>query len=927
MQQKRNKIAGRVAILNTLTPNQIRGAMFDRIVWGLAILGVTGSVVVLLTAGILSPWFTFLAALFFSAIVAFVVRLTGLLVVASFILLMELNGLVAGILLQTNPLTTFTPYLAVPVIMIAGLVVSPLAAIATAVFLMVATFLRVAGLGQADLPHLAALLPPYGLIVLTTLLIVEGGRRMNQLGHTWESNKQPLRQRNWEVLEILREAESLRQQVARLEQTLVQTQPGSGQNGHPATEVGSSIRRAATELETSIREVESVVEAIEKQSQGAGQSHLLDEAWKKVDYLAGLVVNLKEMIRLETAAPVLDLRPVDVAQLVGEVMSTARGLARHKNVELRYQVPDDLPPLHADPDRLRQALLSIVSNAVKFTDRGIIELRVERAGGNLLILVSDTGAGIRQEEREVIFEEFGRSNDPLVASRQGAGLGLALCKKLVKLHRGRVWVSSIPGIGSTFYVRLPLEAGVEQPEPALAVAETPAPASSAPSGEAPAAVAAAHPLGPVARFSPTYIGRFGRTLIGLLLLVIAVVVVLALVYGTGREQAQTVAGAATRTREVGRAQTTAALPQLQAGQGVTATVTATARPSLTPTLPPTASPTPQPTFTPTAVPPTATPVPSPTFTPTPSPTQTPLPTPKDTATPAPSPTPTPSPTLPPAATATPIQAKPALPRAQLSSLVMAGGGETAVRLGRESVVPAGLVIEAGLSRSSGGQLLFTAAPAGNLEIFLLEPGGSQPVQLTRAPGDDLQPAWSPDGQKIAFSSGRGGNLDIYVMEAGGANPVRLTTSRGFDEWPVWSPDGRSIAFVSDRDGNVELYTMAADGSRQQRLTFNPADDWPAAWSPDGRRLVFASNRDSNWNLYVIDAAGGAPVRLTNDPANEREPVWSPDGRTIAFIYDGEGNRDVYTIPAPAASTAEVARQWWVQVTHTPTDEWYPAWLP
>jgi TolB protein len=233
-----------------------------------------------------------------------------------------------------------------------------------------------------------------------------------------------------------------------------------------------------------------------------------------------------------------------------------------------------------------------------------------------------------------------------------------------------------------------------------------------------------------------------------------------------------------------------------------------------------------------------------------------------------------------------------------------------------------------------GQALFSGEVNGNRDIYLAQPGRNSPLNLTLAEGDDLQPAWSPDGRQIAFSSGRSGNLDIYVVNSqcilpsGGCDskPTQLTTSRGFDEWPVWSPDSGKIAFVSDRDGNVEIYLMDANGSNQQRLTDHPADDWPAAWSTDGHRLVFASNRDGHWNLYVVEASGGEPARLTNDPADEREPVWSPDGRTIAFAYNGTGNWDIYTLPAPTNSVSETPRSAWTQITFTATDERNPTWL-
>jgi Tol biopolymer transport system component len=229
---------------------------------------------------------------------------------------------------------------------------------------------------------------------------------------------------------------------------------------------------------------------------------------------------------------------------------------------------------------------------------------------------------------------------------------------------------------------------------------------------------------------------------------------------------------------------------------------------------------------------------------------------------------------------------------------------------------------------SGYQAVFSRdLTSGNRDLYLAQRDSDQPLNLTQAAGDDLQPAISPDSRRIAFSSGRAGNLDIYVMDAGGDNLNRLTSSRGFDEWPAWSPDSGQIAFVSDRDGNVEIYTMNSDGGNPQRLTNHPADDWPVIWSPGGNSLLFASNRAGNWNLYLLELQTATLTPLTNDPGDERDPAWSPDGQTIAFAYSNGGQWDVFSLPAPTGSSVEIPRSQWVQVTATSKDERYPAWLP
>jgi Tol biopolymer transport system component len=113
--------------------------------------------------------------------------------------------------------------------------------------------------------------------------------------------------------------------------------------------------------------------------------------------------------------------------------------------------------------------------------------------------------------------------------------------------------------------------------------------------------------------------------------------------------------------------------------------------------------------------------------------------------------------------------------------------------------------------------------------------GSAVKRLTKEPGDDVEPAWSPDGTRIAFRSDRDGDSDIYVMNADGTGVARLTNDPDTDLGPAWSPDGVKIAFVSNRYGNIlvesnlVIYVMDADGTGVEQLTSYPALE--PAWAP------------------------------------------------------------------------------------------------
>jgi len=155
----------------------------------------------------------------------------------------------------------------------------------------------------------------------------------------------------------------------------------------------------------------------------------------------------------------LQMKPeqVDVLQLIREVVEDVAPVRLSREQSLILRLPPSLPPVWGDRVRLRQIVLNLLSNSFKFTPAGgRITLRAKQEDGNLVVEVKDTGPGIAEEEQQRLFEPYHR----LESDRErlsGLGLGLALCKTLVELHGGRIWVKSRAGRGSTFGFSLPLE--------------------------------------------------------------------------------------------------------------------------------------------------------------------------------------------------------------------------------------------------------------------------------------------------------------------------------------------------------------------------------------------------------------------------------------------------------------------------------------
>ena len=130
-----------------------------------------------------------------------------------------------------------------------------------------------------------------------------------------------------------------------------------------------------------------------------------------------------------------------------------------KGVRLSLVLAPDVDLVDGDERRLRQVVYNLLSNAVKFTPGGgCIDVASSRVNGEVRVSVTDTGPGIAPEDHERIFEEF-QQTDVGVDQREGTGLGLALSKRLVELHGGRIWVESEPGQGSRFVFTLPIEQG------------------------------------------------------------------------------------------------------------------------------------------------------------------------------------------------------------------------------------------------------------------------------------------------------------------------------------------------------------------------------------------------------------------------------------------------------------------------------------
>jgi two-component system, sensor histidine kinase and response regulator len=189
------------------------------------------------------------------------------------------------------------------------------------------------------------------------------------------------------------------------------------------------------------------------------QRDLLDTARSSAECLLDLLNEMLDFSKIEAHKVELELVPFDLRRLLQEITKVFAHQARQKDLVLTLEIsPKVAADVVGDPGRLRQILLNLLGNAIKFTHSGGIELHVEMESGNsediyLHFSVSDTGIGIPKDKQEVIFQPFSQADGSMTRRYGGTGLGLTISARLVQLMDGDIWVESEPGKGSTFHFR------------------------------------------------------------------------------------------------------------------------------------------------------------------------------------------------------------------------------------------------------------------------------------------------------------------------------------------------------------------------------------------------------------------------------------------------------------------------------------------
>ena len=235
------------------------------------------------------------------------------------------------------------------------------------------------------------------------------------------------------------------------------------------------IANMSHEIRTPLQNIVGLSELMRRDAVGPTQTQRLESLCATADHMMSVVNDILELSRIEADRVVLEHRDFSLAEALDSAVAVIREPARAKGLRITVEIPAELRDvvLRGDGLRLRQVLINLLGNAVKFTAKGSVAIAVNRLGGaapvpTFRFAVTDTGIGISPADRSRIFRAFEQVGGAMARTPGGSGLGLAICEGLVHAMGGHIDVTSTPGRGSTFAFELPFGYGSRVAEPAAA---------------------------------------------------------------------------------------------------------------------------------------------------------------------------------------------------------------------------------------------------------------------------------------------------------------------------------------------------------------------------------------------------------------------------------------------------------------------------
>jgi Tol biopolymer transport system component len=227
-------------------------------------------------------------------------------------------------------------------------------------------------------------------------------------------------------------------------------------------------------------------------------------------------------------------------------------------------------------------------------------------------------------------------------------------------------------------------------------------------------------------------------------------------------------------------------------------------------------------------------------------------------------------------------------------------------------------------------VVFESNRRGNWDLFAIDMSTGREYQLTDSPADDINPFWSPDGQKLVFQSSRSGRWQVYELNLV-SNAVRLLSDGvSIDVEPVYSNDGTRIAYrtYEVEDGRSRIAIMDTDGKNRTFVTEIDENATNHTWSPSDSLIAYQSDLDGDLDIYIYEVGTGETRKLTDNTIDDYAPTWRCDDNIVIFTSDIAGNPDIYEeearpIQSPAVRVEEDADQ----LTFEMSNDIYPQMTP
>ena len=233
----------------------------------------------------------------------------------------------------------------------------------------------------------------------------------------------------------------------------------------------SFLAKMSHELRTPLNAIIGYSEIMKEDAEDDGDTRRaedLDKVLNAARHLLGLINDVLDISKIEAGKMELFVETFDLTKLINEVIATASPLVSKKGNTLAIDCPADIGAMHADATKLRQMLLNLLSNASKFTEKGTVTLKavrhIEEDADYMELSVIDTGIGMTPEQLSRLFQAFSQADASTTSKYGGTGLGLAISKQFAQMMQGDITVTSTPGVGSTFTIRMPAKVLTKQPK-------------------------------------------------------------------------------------------------------------------------------------------------------------------------------------------------------------------------------------------------------------------------------------------------------------------------------------------------------------------------------------------------------------------------------------------------------------------------------